>query len=373
MPKDLTNPDPAPGKRPNTYPGIFKRFSTWSAIVSYRDAQGHRKQSWKGGFATQKEARKWQIEQEASRNEGADISPSALTVKGWLERWLANYAAGLGETTSKTYATNLRVHVIPAIGDKLLRELRPVDLDDVYRAIVRKGRSPKTALNVHRVMREALSHAVKLELVSRNVADAVQAPRAVKHNITPPTLEQLETIRAAAAETQYGALVELALFTGMRQGELIALRWTEVDLDAGQLRVSKAKWNSAGVISLGSDAVALLRAHRRAQAEQALAAGPNWSRSGFVFTSQIGTQIDAGGLKRTWARLKRQTGLDTRFHDLRHAHASLLIAANVHPKVLQERLRHRNISTTLDVYGHLMPGLQEEAARLIDVALRRQA
>ena len=166
----------------------------------------------------------------------------------------------------------------------------------------------------------------------------------------------------------YGPVVRLCVLTALRQGELLALRWEDIDLNARMLYVRKAKHDSVGAVTLSQEGIDLLIAHNVEQSMRFASFGPAYRRE-WVFTNSLGKPMDASGLKRTWKRIREKLGKHVRCHDLRHAHASLLIAAGVHPKVIQERLRHRHISTTMDIYGHLMPGMQREAAQRIDEIL----
>lgn len=357
--------------RKNTYPDVFKRGSTWTFKLSYRDSQGAWKQLWRGGFPTQRAAHEARISEEVERNKGIDIAPSKLTVAAWLKRWLDMVAADLKPKTLRGYRTCLEVHIIPVLGSRLLRDLKPAEVRDCYAAIIQAGRSGKTALNVHRVFREALQEAVKLEVIGRNVCDVVTAPKAPKHEVVPPTLEELDRVTAEADKTQYGRVVRFALLTAMRQGEILRLLWRDVDLEKATVTIHGAKHGSNGTIALSADALDLLRAQRQALREQALLVGPAYTQSGLVFPNSIGKPQDVGGLERTWSKIQKRAGVTMRFHDLRHAHASLLIAEGAHAKAIQERLRHRDVSTTLNIYGHLMPGVAADVAAKIDVALRR--
>jgi integrase len=335
----------------------------WDVVV----AQG-RKRVWQRVKTTRRDAERLETKLKASRDAGANISFEKITLGAWLERWLRDYASGLQQSTFETYRTNLRTHVVPALGDRRLKDLRPADVQALYGRIMAR-RSRKTCLNVHRVLKEALQHAVRLEVVGRNVCDAVMPPRAPSHKVVPPSLQEIDRIFELADATAYGPVVRLCVLTALRQGELLQLRWDDVDLAAGMLYIRTAKHDSAGAVTLSQEAVDLLIAHNVDQSRQFTNFGPAYKRD-WVFTNAIGKQMDAGGLKRAWLkRVQPHLERHVRFHDLRHAHASLLIAAGVHPKVIQERLRHRHISTTMDIYGHLMPGMQREAAQRIDEAL----
>ena len=321
---------------------------------------------WRRGFTSITQANRVDTKLKAERNQGVNISVTNLTVEEFLEQWLENYASTLGVATSYTYGLNLRTHIIPTLGRIKLKDLKATDVQACYTRILRtprKGptdkparyRSPKTALNVHRVFREALQYAVRYELIHRNVCDTVQAPRATKHLVAPPSVRGLQTLLEVTDQTPYAMMVRTCLWTGLRQGELLRLRWSDIDFDRRLLYVREAKWGSAGTVVLSPEICSLLATHGEGR------------NSEFVFADGHDAAIGAWKLKRDWRAIKAKTGL--RFHDLRHAHASLLIAAGAHPKVIQERLRHKQVSTTMDIYGHLMPGLQEQAAQSIDTAL----
>lgn len=348
-------------------PIYTRKLANGTQVFDVVVSQG-RKTIWRRGFRSEPAAKKVETALEADRDKGINISPSNFTVGQYLTKWLDDYASTLEPSTYQTYKTNLNIHVIPVIGDKKLKSLAAHEVQDCYSLITRK-RSGKTALNVHRVLREAIQHAVRLEYVHRNVCDSVTPPRAVKYQVAPPTQKGLNALLEITDKTQYAVIVRTALWTGLRQSELINLKWADVDLEAKVLYVRKAKWGSAGAVVLSEEIIEVLKAHRAKQNELKLKLGPAIPAHDYVFTNSIGKQVDAGGLKRTWRTVKAKTGL--RFHDLRHAHASLLIAAGVHLSVIKERLRHRNISTTADIYGHLMAGLQEQAAQSIDAALVR--
>lgn len=328
-------------------------------------AQG-RKRIWRRGL-TEDEAKKVERHLSTDRDRGINIAPDRITVEEYLNGWIETFAKGKSASTYATYCTNLRTHIIPFLGKKRLRDLRPADVQKRYGEIM-ETRSKKTCLNVHRVLHEALGHAVRLEIALRNVCDAAIPPTPDAYRIQAPTIEEIERTLAAADTTQYGTLTRVALWCGLRQGELLRLRWPDVDLDQGVLYVRGAKHGSDGAIVLSEPCIDLLIAHRATQGLFFKLLGPAAPKHDYVFTNTVGQPVDAGGLKRTWQRLRKKHAI-MRFHDLRHAHASLLIKAGVHAKVIQERLRHKQISTTMDIYGHLMPGLQAEAAKRIQEAL----
>lgn len=352
---------------------IYERFSKRKAAIVYDVVivQG-RKRIWHRGLATRLEAKRLETKLEAERDRGVNVAPSRITLAVYLEDWLRDYASQLGGTTYATYCTNLRVHVIPELGKRRLRDLTPKDVLDCLGAITAKGRSAKTRLNVQRVLSEALEQAVSIDLIARNVCKSVKLPAPPAYVVVPPNQAQLDALLAAADALGFGAICRTGMWTALRQSELLNLRWADVDLNASLVYVRKAKHNSIGMVVLTQDCIDLLIAHRIAQRQHFEAFGPKYRDPEFVFPNTIGGKQDAGGLKRKWKQIEKAAAVGHfRFHDLRHAHAAMLIKAGVHPKVIQERLRHKQISTTMDIYGHLMPGLQADAAKRIGDAFRR--
>ena len=230
----------------------------------------------------------------------------------------------------------------------------------------------------------ALKHAVMMRLLSSNAADFVTPPRVMRTEMK--FLDEKESaamLRAAEGTSLYMALM-LALGTGMRRGEMLGLRWSDVDLDSAALTVNQTLQEAYGKIifkepkttrsrrriTLPGVVVSALRVHRAEQAKKTLARKPNWTDSEFVLAAPRGGPWRPSNFDTIWRRFKTKQGLVIRFHDLRHTHATQLLKAGVHPKVVSERLGHASIGITLDTYSHVMPGMQEEAAEKIDAGLR---
>jgi integrase len=244
--------------------------------------------------------------------------------------------------------------------------------------------SARTVLHYHRLLHEALRHAVRWELLSRNPADAVEPPRpkvAVVHALNETECAKL---RWVVADTYFALPVFLALYTGMRRGEILALRWAEVDLERGVAMVTRTlqqtgdglsfkepkSAKSRRQIALSPETVAELKSHKARQAKERLLFGPGYATGDLVCAHADGTPLKPDGFTACFKQYVSRRGMKTlRFHDLRHTHASLLLKNNIHPKIVSERLGHATIGITLDTYSHLMPGMQEEAARSIDTAL----
>jgi integrase len=216
-------------------------------------------------------------------------------------------------------------------------------------------------------------------------ADAVQPPKAARPELTMLPAADVACLLTLADETPIGPLARIAVLTGMRRGELLGLRWRDVDMAAGVAhvqqtaqRIDGAGWVfrqlktrlSRRAVALSPETVRMLGAHRKAQLEARLLAGSAWHDLDLVFTSALGTPLEPGTIRRTWRRVLAVTDVGhVRWHDLRHAHATLMLAAGIHPKVVSERLGHASVGITLDTYSHVLPGLQAQAAAQLDAML----
>ena len=322
------------------------------------------------------------------RDQGFDQPLGKLAVGDYLARWLEEMKPNWAAKTALRYGEIVRLHIAPIIGDIELRKLRPIDVPPIYRRAQEQGLSTRTVLHIHRVLRAALQQAVRLELVNRNACDAVQAPRPDRYEHRALNPEELRRVLAAADSTRYGCLIYLAAATGLRLGELNGLRYQDLSLDSDNatLQVRQTcQWlpgqgfifrepktaGSRRSVALSPDAVERLRVHRRAQLEERLAAGPAYAdQDDLVFADPLGRPIQLTPFRRVWATIIEEAGVGhLRLHDLRHSHASILMAANVHPKVVSERLGHSRVSITLDTYSHTIPSLQADAAEQFDRVL----
>ena len=292
----------------------------------------------------------------------------------YLERWLASRKGTVRARTHLRYAQLLRKHVVPALGRTRLPALKPDALARLYVEKATAGLSARTVHHVHTVLHTALAQALEWGYVGRNVA-AVVAPPAVP---TPeprwPTPDEVRRLLdgAAAAGDRLHALWALAAHTGMRQGELLGLGWDAVDLDAGTAHVRRIlvgvraqtptfgepkTRRSRRVVPLTADAAAALRAHRARQNQERLLLGEDYGPSDLVFATQVGTPILVGLVTPAWKRALRRAGLpaSVRFHDLRHAAATTMLANGVDVPTVAAILGHARNSTTLDVYAHAVP------------------
>lgn len=359
--------------------------ASWSFVVDapQQAPEEKRRREWRSGYRTRKEAEAALAEYLHDRATGSSLERSKLTVGELLARWLDDHArTRVRPSTYQSYRTQVRRHLIPALGAIKLTSLTPLQVERHYTAAIASGLSPRSVVYQHRLLREALQQAVRWRLVGRNVADAVTPPRGSRpemHALSPEHVQKL--LRAAEGDPQH-ALLYTAIYTGLRRSEIIGLRWDDVDLDRGTAAIRQTVQRLPGQgfvygepktpkgrrqIALPPSAVEVLRRHRAEQIEHRLRLGPVWTDKGLVFTNPTGGPVDPSGLTRRFARLLKAADLPSvRFHDLRHTHASLMLRQGVHPKIVSERLGHATVGITLDTYSHVLPGLQEAAARQLD-------
>lgn len=288
------------------------------------------------------------------------------------------------QTTLENYAYIVRLHIVPDLGRVRLRSLKASEVRSLYRRKLDAGLSSRTVQIIHTVLRKALQQSVRDDVLPRNVCDAVKAPRRIKKEMRPLTPEQAKTLLEAARGDRLEALYVLAVTAGLREGELLGLRWEDVGLEGGVLRVRRQltrtkdglsftvpKRGKTRAVRLTGPAVAALLDHRKIQSRDQTNAGPLWQDSGLVFTSTAGTPVDVGNLTyRSFRPLLMRAGLlRIRFHDLRHTCATLLLSKGTHPKIVQEMLGHATITQTMDTYSHVLPDMQCEAVKAMEQAL----
>ena len=329
-------------------------------------------------------------------NTGTYITPGKTTFGDYLAQWLKDYARpNLSPRTAEGYESIIRVHLQPALGSIPLTEIRPEHLQHYYSEKLSGGRydgtgalSPTTVSHHHTLLHRALRQALQWQLIGRNPADAITPPRPARTEMHTLSEDDLFRFLDAARETPYYALFYLALFTGMRRSELLALRWSDVDLLLCQLYVTRslhhlrtgelvfrAPKTAKGrrMVSLSPSTAQVLQEHRDRQASQRAMLGAPLRDDDLVFSDHEGRPLLPDTVSNAWRRLAKRTGLQgIRLHDGRHTHASLMLKQGVHPKVVQERLGHATISTTLDLYSHVSPGLQQAAAEGFDKMLSRR-
>ncbi|MFC9116072.1 tyrosine-type recombinase/integrase [Streptomyces sp. NPDC057092] len=318
--------------------------------------------------------------------QGIPTPTRSAKLSEWLPYWLAHYVQPRRKlSTYDKYETHVRLYLAPLLGTKRLESL---SVADVRRFITRvqTTHTAATAKEAHRVLRTALTAAVREELITRNVASLVEPPRVKQREIRPWSLEETLTfLEAARRDPLYAAFV-LAVAMGLRRGELVGLRWSDVDLDnrvlhvrhqtqrrRGELYDDDPKSRRSRVVPMPALCLAPLRWHRLRQREAFDRTGVAWSEIGYVFATRNGRPVEPRNVYRSFTRVAGDAGLRVvRLHDARHGTATLLTAAGVAPRVIMEILGHSQISITMDVYTHVVQDTQREAISHMDRLLKRR-
>ncbi len=339
--------------------------------------------------ATRKEVTAKQIALLRELATGTALEPSTLTTGDYLTRWVEEVVRPTKAVrTYENRASLIRLHLIPALGPILLTKLQPAHVSAMLAALQR-DRSAKTALDARTVLHTALTHAVrKWQLLPLNVVDRVDPPR---YEPEPPTLwdeGQLRHFLAHNRGYRHSVLYRLALDTGLRQAELLGLRWADVDLAHRLLSVRRqsiktltqgyittpTKGRRGRSVTLTPGTVVALREHRAVQDAARATVGAAWRDEDRIFPNRTGGPQSKENVHDTWTRTIRKLGLPhIKFHSLRHLHATYLLLEGIHPKIVADRLGHANTAITMEIYSHITSGMQEKAAESFERAMRRVA
>jgi integrase len=365
----------------------------WAIVLEIRDPEsGKRKRKWHSFKGTKRGAQLECARLISEVERGTYLQPNKTTLAEFLEQWLTDVKPRVSPKTHERYAQVCRKNVMPLLGAVILAKLKPAQIAAALTKALANGRrkdkgplSPRTVHHMLTILKSALAQAVKWELLIRNPADAVDAPKVERESMAIYDMHQtaalMETVRGARIMVP----VMLAALCGLRRGEIAALKWRSVDLTTGTLAITEsAEQTKAGVryketksgrgrtVALPNVVAEVLREHRLQQVQELLRVGVRHTNESFVVAQPDGAPLRPHSLGQEWVRfLKRQSELPRiKFHNLRHSHASHMLQSNVHPKVVSERLGHSKIGITLDLYSQVMPNMQEDAAARIDDALR---
>jgi integrase len=365
-------------KRANNEGSIYQRSNgTWRAQVTIDGKRLGRTTK------TQKEGREWIREMLNQIDEGLTYSNSKLTLAQYIQEWLVSVENTLRPSTFKQYTQYAKNHITPYLGKLRLIDLRPDHIQKRYNQMAKEGYGPRTVQLVHAVLRRSLGKAVKLRLISRNPAKAVTPPKSIPKEMKFLDEKQIQQLLSTAGENKdhLYALYFLAIATGMRQGELLGLKWADLNWETGKLQVirqlTRAKRGGfeftqpktkAGqrTIQLSKEVLEVLKEHRKYQQYMYSFNHHRWADDNLIFTNTIGSPLDKYNLLKRFKKLLKKAGLpDIRFHDLRHTAASIMLNNGIPVIIVSRILGHAKPSTTMDIYGHLIPGKQKEAASLM--------
>jgi integrase len=372
-------------------PGSFEvRYS-----LGTDPATGKRREATVTVRGTRKDADKELRRLLKTTDDGAHVDPTRMTVRDWLASWLDSIREEVSPKTHERYSEIVNHFLAPALGNLPIAKLAPAHIQKCYSDLAEGGRrdgkpgglSPRTRRHIHRILSSALARAVEQQLIARNPAEVFRRglPKVERREMATLTAAQSRQLLEAVRHTRLYWPVLLALTTGMRRGEILALRWKNLGDNSGTVRVVESleqtkaglrfkppKSGKARAITLPAFAAEELRRWKVVQAEELLQLGIRLDGNSLACARADGEPMQPRSLTHEFTVLlaRREELPRVRFHDLRHTHATQLLLAGVHPKIAQERLGHSTVSTTLDLYSHVSETMQEDAAAKIDAALR---
>lgn len=366
----------------------------WAIVLDVVDpATGKKKRKWHSFRGTKREAQSECARLVTELKTGRYVEPTKQTVPAFLDEWLDFIKPSVAPKTFERYGEICRKNLAPLLSDVTLAKLKTDRIDAAFSKALQEGRrdgkgglSPRTVHHMRRVLIKALNQAVTWDRLAKNPAQASTPPKVERKSMLAYDAMQTAELMEAMRHTRMYIPVVLAVMCGLRRGEILALRWRNVELGDNRrqlsvvssaeqtkdgIRYKEPKAGRARTVALSKTVVSELKAHRVQQAEEQLRLGIRPDDDSFVVAQIDGKPIQPRSLTHEWMRLIQKTTLPRiRFHDLRHTHASQLLSAGVHPKIASERLGHSNIGITLDLYSHVMPGMQADAAEQVDAVLQ---
>lgn len=335
---------------------------------------------------TRADARQRLRDMQRELESGMQLGKAQVTLTAFLERWLESSAKpSVRARTWEGYESIVRVRVAPRIGKTKISDVSPSVIQGLYSELTESGLSAHSVRRTHAVLHRAFAQAVRWGEMPRNPCDAVDPPRAGRDEMRTLSAEQVTRLLDATRRDRLHAVYALAVTTGMRLGELLGLKWSDVDLDAGRLSIRRTLQRqrvggltlcepktaqSRRTVELSRKAIAALREHRTGQLKERLATGSEWHDNDLVFANATGGPLDPGGVSAGFrVALSRADLPFVRFHDLRHTAATLCLLSGVHVKYVSEMLGHTSVVITLDTYSHIVPTMHGIAARAMDELL----
>jgi integrase len=361
----------------------------WAIVIDVRDPRtGRRRRKWHSFAGTKRQAQVECARLISELSGGLYIEATKFTVGQFLDRWLEHVKPLVSPRTHERYGEIVRKNLNPLLGAVVLTKLRPIQVSQAYAKALSDGRrdgkgglAPSTVRYLHVILKSAVAQAVRWQMLARNPVDAINPPKIERAAMTTYDLAQTADLIDATRGTRMTMTVILAVLCGLRRGEIAALRWRNVNLDAAQLAVTEsAEQTSAGVrykkpksgkgraVALSARVVNELRSHRVKQTQELLLLGIPLTDDAFVVAQADGSPLQPRTITHQWHQLLANNRAlpRIRFHDLRHAHATHMLSSGVHPKIASERLGHSKVGITMDLYAHVLPGMQEDAAARVD-------
>jgi integrase len=343
--------------------------------------EGKRKQKKKSGFKSERDARDALRLAEAEVIKGTYIEPSKMSYSAFVEEWFKTKKRKLGKQTIEVHKMYLDKYILPSLGEKTLAALKTSHIDDLIEKMHDKGYSPSTIKKAVNIIKNSLEYAVFHEVLIKNVAKKATLPKEEKNEMSVWNEEEVNRFLKAAKNDRLYPLFYLALMSGLRQGELLGLRWKDLDLENHFLTINQVLAHngkdiikgtktkkSKRIVNLTESTVHVLKVHRKSVLEEKLLNGKSYQDQDLVFCTQMGTPVHPSNLRnRVFNKLIEAANVPKiRFHDMRHTHATLLLSKGVNVKVISERLGHSNSKITLDTYSHVLPTMQKDAMDKLD-------
>ncbi|WHH57285.1 tyrosine-type recombinase/integrase [Petroclostridium sp. X23] len=371
---------------------ITKKGSNYSIVVDIGRVDGKRKQKWFNGYRTKREAQNALTKILSQLQDNTFVDTDKITVKEYLLQWLENYVdTNLSPTTAYGYRVNVEKHIIPNLGNIQLQKLQPLHIQQLYNEKLKNGRvdgkgglSAKSVIYIHRVFRKALAQAVKLQIISRNVADLVEVPKKKPFNAKILDSDEVPSLLEAFKNTNLYIPVLLGVAVGLRRGEALGLRWQDIDYKNKTITISQTILHSkAGIIIntpktikshrtivISDTIIAALKYQQERQQENKDLLGEAYQDNDLVTCGADGSPINPSTFSRNFSdTLERNDLTHIRFHDLRHTNATLMLKSDIPAKIASERLGHSTIGITLDLYSHVLKEMQQDAASRLESLL----
>lgn len=371
---------------------VFKRGKTWSIDVRLNKKEdGGWNRERKGGFKTKKEAEAYLADVIAKANAGEYYEYTDMSVADYLNLWIEQHGRlNMKPSTFANRKNLIHARIIPILGKYKIEDLKPIHFAKLYNDMYANGYSSGYIHTTHSVLRSAFKQAVKWQIASRYVMENVDAPRLEsKKKLETWTLQEASQFLryTSALENDYRHIIYvLAIFTGMRKGEILGLRWSDIDFEKKTLQVVQTVYKplnqpptiqapktagSVRAIAIADNVVDELREHKKKQNQLRLRFGGAYNNHDLICPRTDGKPMDPRGVNDHFEEMINKTGMKKiRFHDLRHSHATIMLQLGEHPKVVSERLGHRDVNITMNTYSHVLPNMQQDAANRMSEAFK---